>query len=209
VDVTIGDSQPFALSKRPARERNFEMLRFVLATLITLAGFAIARPTINDDGFDYTSPSKGSYYSLDIVDGHVVVTLSHEATPDSITHSFPTISRTELTRLERLYGNGTWIEFEAELEAEREALRDRARSLAGMGDLGPGWQITHRKMNLATVIAAYTKWFTDAGLAVTPDTRNTVAAVRPFDVTGSSLASDLRVVFARKGDSVRVFIGSL
>ena len=207
--MTIEDPRPFVPSRRQERERNYEMLKFMLATLLTIAGLAFARPTVHDDGYDYTAASKGSYYSLGVVGGQVVVTLSHEPSPDAITHSYPSISRATLTELERLYGNGTWIEFEAELEAEREVIRDLYRSRAGMGDLGSGWQITHDKMNLDAAIAAYSNWFAKAGLAVTPDTRNTVASVRPFSVTGEALAQDLRVVFARKGNAVRVYIGSL
>ena len=185
------------------------MLKLTLATLIALAGLAFATPTIIDDGFDYTKSSSGSYYTLAVVDGEVVVTLSHERSPDAIVHSYPSISRTTMTEIERQYARELSSELKSDLGADRSVIRNLHRGLAGMEDLDSGWQITHDKLNLEAAIAAYTKWFSKAGLAVTPDTRNTVAGVRPFIVSGQALAQDLRIVFARRGTAVRVYFDSL
>lgn len=81
------------------------------------------------------------------------------------------------------------------------------RALAGMASKRDGWTIQHGEISLAATIDAYAQWFAAAGPSLTADTSNTVANVRPFSLTG--LDRDMRVVFSRNGDGVRVYIGRI
>lgn len=196
----------FAPSQRVARERN-TMKRIALAALAGLLSLAFANPTINDEGFDYFEADGRSYYDLAVVDGELVVTLANESSSGAIAHVFEEIDREPKKELARIFTANVWVEDRDETEEDREAVTSQLRKMAGMGDLRSGWAVLHDEISLDAAIAAYTGWFTGAGLEMASDAGT--LNVRPYNVTGDGLDSDLRVVFARKGDGVRVYIGPL
>jgi len=184
------------------------MKRIALATLVGLLSIAFARPTINDEGFDYFEADDRSYFDLAVVDGELVVTLSNEASSNgAIAHVFEEIEREPKKELARIFTANVWVEDREEIAENREAVTSQLREMAGMDDLRSGWAVLHDEIGLEAAIAAYTGWFTGAGLEMTSDAGT--PNVRPYNVTGDALDSDLRVVFARKGDGVRVYIGPL
>ena len=183
------------------------MKTLALAVLVGILSVAFARPTINDGAFDYFEAEDASYYDLAIVDGELVVTLSHDARSGSIAHVFAEIEREPKKELARIFAAAVRLDEADDIAEDRAVVTGNLRELAGMDDLGSGWAVLHDEIALDAAIAAYTNWFTSAGLEVSPDAGT--SNVRPFNVSGEAVDSDLRVVFARKGSGVRVYIGEL
>lgn len=184
--------------------------------LITAAAFAAGNqftPTIEDGDFEYfqakrdKAETQTGYYTLAIVDGDVTVTLSAEATPGAMLHTFDAIRpRPTNGEWRRLYGPAT-LDFVDEQADDQAVVLSNLRVEAGMVAVRDGWSITHGDISVADAIAAYSTWFNQAGATMALDASTAVTNVRPYDVTG--LSDDLRVVFHRVGSGVRVYIGTL
>ena len=181
------------------------MKRIASAVLVGLLAVAFANPSINDGDFDYFEADDRSFYDLAVVDGELVVTLSNETSSGAIGHVFDEIEREPKKELERIFAANVWVEDMQEVAEDREVVIGNLRELAGMNDLGSGWAVLHDEIGLDEAIAAYGNWFSAAGLSLASDAGT--LNVRPYDLTGDAIDSDLRVVFARKGTGVRVYIG--
>lgn len=184
--------------------------------VVTAAAFAAPfefEPAIRDGGFQYfqaeddDSETQSGYFTLAVIDGDVTVTLSDEPSAGALTHTFEAIGpRPSNGEWRRLYGPAL-LDVADDQASDQAVVLSNLRIEAGMIAVRDGWSITHGNLSVNDAIAAYSKWFNQAGATMTLDDSTAVANVRPYDVTG--LSDDLRVVFHRVGAGVRVYIGKL
>lgn len=190
-----------------------------LIALFAVASAALANPNrykpgISDADFSYyqdeedDSRTQTGFVTITLEDGKLVVHLTDEASPNSLIHVFSAIRPLDEEREAELFPVAVYGNANAQsVAADQAREQSRVRALAGMAAKRDGWTIQHGEISLDTTIDAYAQWFAAAGLSLTADPANTHANVRPFDLSG--LDRDMRVVFTRNGDGVRVFIGRL
>lgn len=183
----------------------------ILLGLIGVAAANTFNPVPSGSNFNYFMGTCGkdvertAYYSVAVIDGVVTAQIEASNSPGALRYKVTEYKECPTSAELRQAG---WPDEQT--IAQRTVYSDPPvlagfRDKAGITALANGWTITHEDTSMNAAIAAYTRWFTEAGLTLDATASNS-ANIAPYDLTG--LASDLRVVFHREGSDVRVFIGA-